>query len=1232
MRQLFRALSLLVLSLTAFAQGDRGTITGTISDPAGAVVANASIEARNVETGGVYPTASTPTGNYTIPQLPAGSYEVSVAVAGFKKYVRSGLTVQVAETLRIDIVLEVGAASESVTVQADATLLKTESGELSHNVTTDTVDNLPILGIGSSMAGSSAIRNPQAVAYLLPGAYVAPNAQMRVNGAPGNTASYRLEGQDASNGQVPATQAQIQPSVDAIQEVTIQTSNFAAEYGLVGGGFFNYTMRSGTNQLHGSAYDYFVNEVFNAQTPWVNAKPTARRNDYGFTVGGPVFIPKVYNGHDKTFFFFNWEQYRETEIINNILDTVPTAGYRIGDFSQALTKRILGTDPLGRPIPEGGVYDPTTTRVVAGQTIRDLFHNNQIPMEQLDPVALKIQSMIPNPNQGTGVINNAVFPFPSTRITSIPAFKIDHLLGPRMKFSYYWSETKTASQYSPTLGGADGLPDPISGEIGTFITARTQRGNFEYTVTPTLLFHFGVGYQTNHFTDDAVVTNFNPSQALGLNGIPVNRLFPFITGLCPAGTSNGTVTSTCGGQGGMKTMGPTTNRHPLQYEKPTANTSVTWVHGNHTYKAGGELRVESNSSTLFAATDGQFTFSPNETGLPYLQSSTLGGGTVGFAYASFLLGLVDQVKIAPIDNMKMGKHAFGAFVQDTWKVTRRLTLDYGIRYDFQTYLKEGQGRFAQFAPNIPNPSAGGQPGAVEFEGYGMTPAGTPRCNCSFANNYPYAIGPRLGVAYQITPKTVFRGGWGIVYAGTGDSNGSTAGGLSIPNAVSAPSFGQPAMTLAGGVPFAPLPFPNWDVGQFPQAGYATTQAPAVWYDQNAGRPARQMQWSLGLQRELGKDLAVEANYVANRGVWWNAPGLVDVNALSPQAIAAAGLNLNNPADVTLLSSPLNSALAISRGFSKPPFTGFPVTATVAQSLRPFPQFNSISALWAPDGNTWYDSLQAKATKRFSHGLQFSSVFTWSRSLTTAAPSNVTIPGTGTQAVTDVFNRSLNKVLSPFDQPFLFTIAASYTVPALHTNKLLSWAARDWQINTLLGYGSGLPILSPIAQNNLNNVLLRNSLNAAGSANGFSPQIGYANRVPGQPLFLHDMNCHCFDPNQVFVLNPLAWTQPGPGQWGTGAAYYNDYRFQRRPNENLGFGRLFRVKERYELNVRIEFNNVFNRAEMPNPTSANAGATQVSKNGVPTAGFGFIATANTGIVTNTQIPTSRQGTVVARFRF
>src|SRR5580704_13703874 len=329
----------LFAAMVGFAQSDRGTITGTVSDPAGAVVANAPITAKNTGTGVEYSSATSATGNYTLLQLPPGSYQVNVTVPGFKKYSRSGLTVEVAQTLRIDISLEVGSASESVTVNESATLLKTESGELSHNVDVKRLDDLLILGIGGKLSGSAGIRNPNNMVMVIPGVNYIPNALMRINGTPANSQSFRIEGQDASNTGTPGVPQQTQPSVDAIQETAIQTSNYAADYGQVGGGMFNVTMRSGANQFHGSAYDYFVNEIFNAGNPFVtgspqgNPRPRARRNDYGFTGGGPVWIPKVYNGHDKTFWFFNWEQFREQTKVNNQFQTVPTAQYLTGNLS-----------------------------------------------------------------------------------------------------------------------------------------------------------------------------------------------------------------------------------------------------------------------------------------------------------------------------------------------------------------------------------------------------------------------------------------------------------------------------------------------------------------------------------------------------------------------------------------------------------------------------------------------------------------------------------------------------------------------------------------------------------------------------------------------------------------------------------------------------------------------------------------------------------------------------------
>src|SRR5689334_17381151 len=336
-----------LLAVFAFAQSDRGTITGTVSDPAGAVVASAPIQAKNIETGVVYEGATSSTGNYTLVQLPVSNYQVTVTVPGFKKYTRSGLTVQVAQTLRIDVALEVGATSDAVTVTEAAPLLKTESGELSHNMTTDKVDNLPVINLGYG-TGVGNVRNPLQAINLIPGSAFANDNTLRVNGMPANTQSIRIEGQDATNGEHREFNQINQASLDAIQEVTLQVSNFAAEFGQAGGGYFNYTMKSGSNVFHVSAYDYFVNEVLNAGTPFTDAgslspqkagqhiRNAQRRNDYGFTFGGPVKLGKLYDGHDRTFFFFNFEQFRETQTVATGLTTVPTSAYRTGDFSAAL--------------------------------------------------------------------------------------------------------------------------------------------------------------------------------------------------------------------------------------------------------------------------------------------------------------------------------------------------------------------------------------------------------------------------------------------------------------------------------------------------------------------------------------------------------------------------------------------------------------------------------------------------------------------------------------------------------------------------------------------------------------------------------------------------------------------------------------------------------------------------------------------------------------------------------
>jgi hypothetical protein len=1204
------AVACLILAVTpASAQSDRGNITGTVSDPAGAMIPNTPIEAKNIQTGAVYQTVSSTTGNYTLAQLPVGVYQLTATQPGFKQYIRTGITVMVAQTLRIDIALEVGNINETVTVSADAPLLKTESGELSHNVAAARVDNLPILGF------STIIRDPLAVMTLLPGAFYQNRAWFRVNGAPSASFSLRVDGMEATNGMLQQSTGMSQQSVAAIEEYAVQTSNYAAEFGQAGGGYFNVTMRSGTNSYHGSAYDYFSNEALNAAQPYVNIKSRVRRNNYGFTLGGPVWIPKLYDGHDKTFFFFNFEQYREQTVYNQTIYTMPTLAYRSGDFRQALTGKKLATDPLGRDIMEGAVYDPSTERLVNGQRVRDPFMGcdgktlNVICTDpasprytQLDPVALKIQSFIPLPTN-SDITNNYRNPWISPNIRTIPSFKINHNLSTRSKLSFFWSATRIKNLNAPGPPGGDGIPTQATTARNTHQRSYMTQMAFDHTITPTMVLHLSAGGQNLEFRDPAFDTNFDQLKELGLKG-SLYTVFPFISGLSAArgGMSARAVSMPTGN------MGPYMQTKSVMF-KPSGSASLTWVKYNHTYKFGAELRQEKYPTTLYAPAYGYYNFSAEQTGLPSTLGQNLQGGTVGFSYASFLLGLVANGNTGVPSSPRLAKSAWSFYAQDTWKVTRNFTLDYGLRWDYQDYFKDSRGRVASFSPTTLNPSAGNLPGAVIYEG-----SGPGHCNCDFARVYPYAFGPRFGAAYQITPKTVLRLGWGVSYGQTANEN-QASWKVGANNPYYSPAYGSPAGLLRNGMPTPPA-WPIYNAGLYPLSG--TLSAPPVAIDGNAGRPPRQIQWSIGIQREIFTNLVVEASYVGNRGAWWEANDLINVNALSHQRIASFGLDVNNAADRTLLTSALSSSTAAQRGFNKPPYAGFPMTATVAQSLRPFPQFAgsanntpAIAYMWAPLGRTWYDSLQVKVTKRYSHGLDFTSAFTWQKELTMGAEQVGNASGVSGASINNVFDRHVNKYLSMLSRPFTFVTALNYTLPTLKINKILSLAIRDWTFGATLQYASGLPIKAPIAQTALASVLYQDT---------------FANRVPGEPLFTKNPNCHCVDPRQDFILNPNAWVDPPAGQFGVGAAYYNDYRQQRRPGESMSLGRTFRFKEDVTLNIRADFQNIFNRTEMNNPTSTNAKQTQTrSSSGTTVSGFGYINP-------NSVAAPPRAGIIVASFRF
>jgi hypothetical protein len=1238
----------LLFALAMFAQSDRGTITGTIADPAGAVVAGAKIEAKNIATSAVYGAASTETGNYTLAQLPAGDYELTIAVQGFKKYVRQNISVQVAGTLRVDVGLEVGATSESVTVTESTPLLKTESGELSHNVSTDRVNNLPVINLGFG-AGVGNVRNPLQAINLIPGSAFANDNTLRVNGMPANTQSIRIEGQDATNGQHREFNQAVQSSLDAIQEVTVQVSNFAAEFGQAGGGYFNYTMKSGSNAYHGSAYDYFVNEVLNAGTPFTNAGLTnadkngqhirnaQRRNNYGFTFGGPIVIPKIYNGHDKTFFFFNFEQFRETQVVATGLATVPTAAYRIGDFSGAQLAQLTiagqsAKDALGNPLFQNGIYDPSSTQTAAdGSPVRLQYVGNKIPITSMDPVAAKIQAMIPLPTNSAFINNYPVPAYSNYRHTTIPSFKLDHNLSSSIKISGYYSENTTQSP------NANGFTQAFASATPTDSLARTTRINYDQTLSPTLLLHLGVGLL--YLTQPQTTPPFDQSTFGWGGNFPDPNLFPYM--------AFGSDPSRGGFTFGAGTAGYFAPYAYFEDIKPTSNASVTWVKGNHTIKAGGEMMLEGFPIHTLARAQGNFTFGASQSGNPWEDGRGTNAFT-GFGYASFFLGLNGALQESAGATMRLGNHNFAGYLQDTWKVTRKLTLDYGVRYDYVTLLREQYGRMQSAAFATPNPAAGNRLGSVSYEA---------TCNCSFNHNYPWAIGPRLGAAYQINSKTVLRLGAGLTY-GTAPNQANLSTNALDFYSLSPGGYGEAATLLRDGNPFAPgnrfgnpvIVWPDFSP-KFPievAKGVRPPSSPFISVDRNSGRPPRILQWSIGIQREITHNLVIEAAYVGNRGVWWTAPLLFTqgYNALTPDYLKTYfGLDINNATDRGLLTQRLNSPAVIARfpGFANPNnvYPGFPGVQSLNQALRPYPQWLGVPPFLGPPlGDNWYDSLQAKVTKRLSHGLNVDSAFTWQKELNLGTGADTTYLTPAPNIINDVFNRDQNKQISGFSRPFMLVVSFRYTTPRIAGDgsafKVLSWAARDWNIAGVLRYQSGQVIRTPASNNQLLNQLARGPANNPAVWGGGAT---LQNRVAGQPVLNFDPNCKCFDPTTQLVMNPTAWSDAPAGTFGSGAPYYNDVRWQRQPAESLSLGRTFGLakENKVKLDVRAEFFNIFNRLFLASPAPVSvAGFPPASPNpsaitvrtptGALSSGFGFVNTFNG----NGSQP--RTGQIVGRFTF
>lgn len=1196
------------------AQLDRGSIAGIVTDPSGSAIAGAKVTVTNVAMGTQNSTITTGAGNYTIPELAAGEYSITVVAPGFTELIRKGITVSVGQTARVDVSLTVGQNTTTVTVTADAPLLQTDSPQNNVEVTTRDLNELPI-----NITGVGAVRDPMGFAALVPGTIAGGWNDIHISGSPATTYRVFMDGLDDTSAVKGAISDEQQPSVESLASESLLVNDYSAKFGQAAGGIFNYTSKSGTNNLHGTLFTYLENEDLDAGQPFNytpsgnNYLPVQRQLDFGGSLGGPVLIPHLYNGQNKTFFFFAYEEYHNTQTLDQGTITVPTTAYRNGDLSSLLLGPIVDSsgkpvlDCLGRPMINGAVYDPSTTRTATctdGSTalVRDPFPNNFIGAPSTwDPVAQKVLSYLPTPSGATAdqLTNNYPNLQPNNKYQYLTSIKIDHSIGQKWHFSGYY-----IAEYSDKDNATDGINGVAAQTRWNTTPAPQLYLNADYTATPNLVLHAGMDFTRHAAMQDSAVQNFKAS-TLGLNtaaNMPggAANTFPAFYGL----TVN---------RQNVPQMG--INNAPFIDDNWYDTESAVWVHGRHTFEFGGDFRHQ-----LFGTHNDQsagfYGFNPAQTSLPSSQGQNLYGASLGDGFASFVLGQLSGASIGN-DNIQWFHRMEGGFYAlDTWKLTNKLTVNYGLRWDLEQMQQEQKNRVTQFSPTVANPSAGGLLGGTVYEGYGQG-----RCNCIFEKFYPWMIQPRLGISYQLDAKTVVHVGSGF-YSGQQlfmNEEGYSNQGFGFNQVtLNSPSYALPAGQLSNGVPYTPaaLTATNFDPGAYPNIGQLNS--PPNFIVPNNGRPPRFVQTTVGIEREVIKNLTVNASFIDNRGVWLNSDGLTNTtNELTPSILSKKyGLDVTNPNDFNLLTQSISSTAVAARGFAKP-YSTFPDGASLAQALRPFPQFSGVGDYYEHNGNWWYDALQIKVTKRLSNGLSGGLGYTWSKNLGTVAATNQPTFTTAMPVQDPSQPAKHAKSFENIDQPQMINFYFNYEVPRFGFSGWKRALLTGWTTDGIFHYQSGFPIQTPNSTSPLTSVTFGNGV--------------WANRVPGQKLFLHNLNDHSVNPRTTFFLNPAAWTNPAPGTYATSKPFYGDYRGPRYPNEQLGLGKVVPIKEGMSFSLRADFFNVFNRWAYPNlnNTSNPFQAPQYGGDGSISNGFGFFGDGISGAGGNYA---PRSGEFVARFQF
>ena len=838
---MLRYLALFALAaISLFGQQGRGSISGIVTDSQGAVIQGAKVVVRNTGTNALFTATSNDRGFYSAPSLPIGEYELGVELPGFKKAVRKGVILDVGQKADVDFTLEVGAIAETVEVMAQAQLVDTNSPTVGKVVESRRISELPLNG-----------RNALALTLLTPS--VKSNAgpansgftdrgtqisSISINGGPNSMNSQMLDGN--SNILSYVGEVAIPPAVDAVEEFKVQSGSMSAEFGNTAGGVINLVTKSGTNQFHGTLYEFLRNDKFDARNTFAAAKNPLRYNQFGGSVGGPAV-------KNRSFFFFNFEDYKLRQS-SPVIASTPILEQRAGDFSHLFDNR-------GTLIP---IYDPNTTRANPNGSgfIRDPFAGNRIPTARIDPVALKVLDFYPTPNRAASDpftnSNNFTRQGQSQTDSTQYHMKFDHRFNDKNsifgRYSFF--------EHKPFSTGF--FENPVGNSRRDDVKNRNAVISDTHTFSPTLINELRLGFSRQYFPFIAASYGQGWPAKLGLPAnVPPDVLPTFAFGYTNLG--NGSV--------GV--------RGSLNYD---LNEMLTKVKGNHTMKFGWNHRLLRGNNNQAGNPSGTFSFSGGLTGDPQRASGT------GSGLAALLIGSVSSASAERVLGQSIQAYQTSFFVQDDWKIGRTLMVNLGLRWDFQQQPVERNNGMQNFDFNVVDPATGLKGGLV-FAGIN----GTPR---TFRNNDYKDFGPRAGFAWDVfgKGKTVFRGGGAIFYPQMffrANFGGSFAGFSNTSTAYTPPGGNTafPAFQLKDGLP-GPLIQP-----QGAKLGPSAFLGQGVSLTESYGVTPMSMQWNFSLQQQLPGHWLAEATYTANRGEHFIANSY-DFNQLDPQNLAL-GLALNN---------------------------------------------------------------------------------------------------------------------------------------------------------------------------------------------------------------------------------------------------------------------------------------------------------------------------------------------------